>query len=44
MDDEAGISLLKKIREESEDIPLLMLSSEEKNRREEKDGREKNRG
>ena len=33
MDDKAGITLLKKIRRESEDIPLLMLSSEEKNRR-----------
>ena len=31
-DDEAGFSLLKMIRDETEDIPLLMLSSEEKNR------------
>ncbi len=32
VDDEAGFSLLKMIRDETEDIPLLMLSSEEKNR------------
>ena len=32
VDDEAGFSLLKMIRNETEDIPLLMLSSEEKNR------------
>ncbi len=32
IDDEAGFSLLKMIRNETADIPLLMLSSEEKNR------------
>jgi CheY-like chemotaxis protein len=33
IDDEAGIKFLTNIREESSDIPLLMLSSEEKNRK-----------
>jgi CheY-like chemotaxis protein len=32
VDDEAGFSLLRMIRKETDDIPLLMLSSEEKNR------------
>ena len=32
MDDEAGFSLLKMVRQEMGDLPLLMLSSEDKNR------------
>jgi CheY-like chemotaxis protein len=32
IDDEAGIALLKMVRNDMQDIPLLMLSSEEKNR------------
>ncbi|MFZ1202593.1 MAG: PEP/pyruvate-binding domain-containing protein [Desulfobacterales bacterium] len=32
MDEAAGFSLLKMVRDETPDIPLLMLSSEEKNR------------